>query len=47
MRGRCRKFELAERQTIVDAALSADETYAYLLVTRSRAGADGGTCRAL
>jgi dipeptidyl aminopeptidase/acylaminoacyl peptidase len=27
------KFELAERQTIVDAALSADETYAYLLVS--------------
>ncbi len=26
------KFELVERQTIVDAALSADETYAYLLV---------------
>ena len=26
------KFELAERQTISDAALSADETYAYLVV---------------
>ncbi len=26
------KFELAERQTIADAALSADETYAYLIV---------------
>ena len=43
-RGRCREFELAERQTIVDAALSADETYAYLVVSdraqaRDRAGA--------
>jgi dipeptidyl aminopeptidase/acylaminoacyl peptidase len=27
------KFELAERQTIVDAAVSADETFAYLVVS--------------
>ncbi len=27
------RFELAERQTIVDAALSADETHAYLVVS--------------
>jgi dipeptidyl aminopeptidase/acylaminoacyl peptidase len=27
------KFELAERQTIADAALSGDETYAYLIVS--------------
>ena len=40
------KFELAERQTIVDAALSADETYAYLVVERSRAGARPRRCRA-
>lgn len=35
------KFELADRQTIVDAALSADGKYAYLLVNdraQSRAG---------
>jgi dipeptidyl aminopeptidase/acylaminoacyl peptidase len=27
------KFDLGERQSVVDAALSADETYAYLLVS--------------
>jgi dipeptidyl aminopeptidase/acylaminoacyl peptidase len=27
------KFELAERQTVTDAVLSADETYAYLVVS--------------
>jgi dipeptidyl aminopeptidase/acylaminoacyl peptidase len=27
------KFELAERQSVVEAALSADETYAYLVVS--------------